>query len=87
MLGTWIKEVGRILLLQRFSKSGKVDLPLPDLPFLLLVIALIVLVNVLVRILILCGLLVSRAISSKVHRTSAEIATVVIIWIIRRLKI
>ena len=48
MLSTWIKEVGRILLLQKFSKSNKVDLPLHVL---LLSFALIVLVSVLVEVL------------------------------------
>jgi hypothetical protein len=49
MLGTWIKEVRKILWLQEFS-SSKVNFPLFALHRLLLALALIVLVRILVRI-------------------------------------
>ena len=59
--------------LRKFSKSSKVDLPLPDLHDLLLTLALVVLI----KILTLGRFLVSGAIPGDVHRTSASEATVV----------
>ena len=72
MLSTWIKEVGRILLLLKFSKSNKVDLPLHVL---LLALDLIVLVEVLTRI----RFLGFWTIFSKVGGTPAIETTVVTI--------
>ena len=76
MLSTWIKEVGRILLLQKFSKSNKVDLPLHVL---LLALALIVLVSVLVEVLTRIRFLGFWTIFSKVEGTPAIETTVVTI--------
>ena len=61
--------------LQKFSKSSKVDLPLPDLHDLLLPLALVVLI----RILTLGKLLVSGAIPGEVRRTSTSKAMVIAI--------
>ena len=61
--------------LRKFSKSSKVDLPLPDLHDLLFTLALIVLI----RILTFGRLLVSGAIPGEVRRTSTSKATVVTI--------
>ena len=61
--------------LRKFSKSSKVDLPLPDLHDLLLTLALVVLI----RILTLGRLLVSGAIPGEVRRTSTSKATVIAI--------
>ena len=68
MLGTWIrsKEVGKILWLRMFSKSSKVNFPLPDLHVLLLALALIVLVRVLVEVLARIRFLGLRTIFGKV---------------------
>ena len=57
--------------LRKFSKSSKVNLPLPDLHDLLLTLALVILI----RILTLGRLLVSGAIPSEVRRTSTSKAT------------
>ena len=69
--------------LWKFSKNGKVDLPLFDLHDLLFTLALIVLI----RILTLGRLLVSGAITGKVRRTSASEATVVTVSTVGLLKI
>ena len=69
--------------LRKFSKSSKVDLPLPDLHNLLFALALVVLI----RIPALGRLLVSGTSPGEVRRTSASIATVVTIWTIGLLSI
>ena len=61
--------------LRKFSKSGKVDLPLFDLHDLLFTLALIVLI----RILTLGRLLVSGTIPGEVRRTPASEATIITI--------
>ena len=61
--------------LRKFSKSSKVDLPLPDLHNLLLALALVVLLQVLT----LGRLLVSGTSPSEVLKTSASEASVVTI--------
>ena len=68
--------------LRKFSKSSKVDLPLPDLHDLLFTLALVVLI----RILTLGRLLVSGTIPGEVRRTSTSKATVVTIHTVRLLK-
>ena len=78
MLSTWIKEVGDISLLQRFSKSGEVNFSLPDLYFLLLAFAL-------VGILFWIRFLGLRAIFGKVWGTSAIKTLVVILPLIKLL--
>ena len=62
--------------LWKFSKSSKVDLPLPDLHNLLFALALVVMI----RILTLGRLLVSGAIPDEVLSTSVGIAMIVAIW-------
>ena len=69
--------------LRKFSKSGKVDLPLFDLHDLLFTLAL----AVLTRILTLGRLLVLGAIPSEVRRTSTSKAAVVAIHTVGLLKI
>jgi len=68
--------------LRKFSKSGKVDLPLFDLHDLLFTFALIVLI----RILTLGRLLVSGTIPGEVRRTSTGKATIVTIHMVGLLK-
>ena len=79
MLSTWIKEVGKILLLWKCSKSSKVNFLLSDLHFLLLSLALIVLVRILFWIRFL-GL---RAIFGKMQGTAAIKTTVVVLPLIK----
>ena len=80
MLSTWIKEVGRILLLRKFRKSNKVDLPLHVL---LLALALIVLASVLVEVLTRIRFLGFWTIFSKVEGTPAIETTVVVVPLIK----
>ena len=61
--------------LRKFSKSSKVDLPLPDLHNLLFALALVVMSSILA----LGRLLVTRTIPSKVRRTSASETTIITI--------
>ena len=68
--------------LWKFSKNGKVDLPLFDLHDLLFTLALIVLI----RILTLGRLLISGAIPGKVRKTATSKAAVVTIHTVGLLK-
>ena len=61
--------------LRKFSKSSKVDLPLPNLHDLLLALALVVLISILA----LGRLLVMGTMPGEVHRTSASEATIITI--------